>query len=121
MAGAMGAAARGAFEAGERGGGQPQADLAGSQGVEGGRGVVWDHAAFFTRRRRWERGAPYAPESCGAGICRVRRWVEGRRYERIDAKKAALEEVLQRLEAEGKVSSLVGWRYIRQALHALLS
>ena len=50
-------------------GGQPQADLAGSQGVEGGRGVVWDDAAFFTRRRRWERGAPYAPESCGAGVC----------------------------------------------------
>jgi len=73
-------------------GGQPQADLAGSQGVEGGMGVVWDHAAFFTRRRRW---------------------VEGRRYERIEAKKAAVEEVLQRLEAEGKVSSLVGWHYIR--------
>ena len=70
MAGAVGAATRGAFEAGERGGGgQPQADLAGSQGVEGGRGVVWDYAAFFTRRRRWERGAPYAPESCGAGVC----------------------------------------------------
>ena len=52
---------------------------------------------------------------------KVRRWVEGRRYERIDAKKAALEEVLQRLEAEGKVSSLVGWRYIRQALNVLPS
>jgi MoxR-like ATPase len=51
----------------------------------------------------------------------VRRWVEGRRYERIDAKKAAVEEVLQRLEAEEKVSSLVGWRYIRQALNALPS
>jgi len=70
MAGAVGAAARGVIEAGEGGGRQPQADLAGSQGVEGGRGVVWDHAAFFTRRRRWERGAPYSPESCGAGICR---------------------------------------------------
>jgi MoxR-like ATPase len=51
----------------------------------------------------------------------VRRWVEGRRYERIEAKKAAVEEVLQRLEAEGKVSSLVGWHYIRQALNALPS
>jgi len=51
----------------------------------------------------------------------VRRWVEGRRYERIEAKQAAVEAVLRRLEAEGKVSSLVGWRYIRQALHALLS
>ena len=51
----------------------------------------------------------------------VRRWVEGRRYERIEAKKAAEEEVLRRLEAEEKVSSLVGWRYIRQALNALPS
>ena len=45
----------------------------------------------------------------------------GRRYERIEAKKAAVEEVLRRLEAEGKVSSLVGWHYIRQALNALPS
>jgi hypothetical protein len=43
----------------------------------------------------------------------VLRWVEGRRYERIEVKKAAVEEVLKRLEAEGKVSSLVGWHYIR--------
>jgi hypothetical protein len=43
----------------------------------------------------------------------VRRWVEGRRYERIEAKKAAGEGVLRGLEAEGKVSSLVGWHYIR--------
>jgi len=48
----------------------------------------------------------------------VRRWVEGRRYERIEAKKAAVEAVLRRLEAEGKVSSLLGWPYIRQALNA---
>ena len=51
----------------------------------------------------------------------VRWWVEGRLYERIEAKKAAVEAMLRRLEAEGKVSSLVGWRYIRQALHALPS
>ena len=51
----------------------------------------------------------------------VRRWVEGPRCERIEAKKAAVEEVLRGLEAEGKVSSLVGWRYIRQALNALPS
>ena len=55
--------------------GQPQADLAGTQGVVG------DHAAFH--------------------------------------KGKAVEEVLRRLEAEGNVSSLVGWRYIRQALNAL--
>ena len=51
----------------------------------------------------------------------VRRWVEGRRYERIEAKKAAEEGVLRGLEAEEKVSSLVGRRYIRQALNALPS
>jgi len=56
MAGAVGAAARGAMEAGERGGGQPQADLAGGQGVEGGRGVVWGHAAFPKAKAAGEGG-----------------------------------------------------------------
>ena len=51
----------------------------------------------------------------------VRRWVEGRRYGRIEAKKAAGGAVPRRLEAEGKVSSLVGRRHIRQAWNALLS
>ena len=45
----------------------------------------------------------------------------GRRYERIDAKKTAVEEVPRRLEAEGKVSLLAGWPYIRQAWNALPS
>jgi hypothetical protein len=63
MAGAVGAAARGAIEAGERGGGQPQADLA------GGQGVVWDHAAFPKGKVVGEGGPPYAPESCGGDIC----------------------------------------------------
>ena len=51
----------------------------------------------------------------------VRRWVEGRMYESMEAKQAAVEEVLRRLEAEKKVSSLVGRPYIRQALNALPS
>jgi hypothetical protein len=38
MASAGDVTARGAMEAGERGGGQPQADSAGARGVEGGRG-----------------------------------------------------------------------------------
>ena len=38
----------------------------------------------------------------------VRRWVDGRRYERIEAKKVAVEALPRRLEAEEKVSSLVG-------------
>jgi len=51
MAGAVGAAARGAMEAGERDGGQPQADLAGVQGVVGG------HAAFHKGKAAGEGGA----------------------------------------------------------------
>ena len=42
---------------------QPQADSAGAQGV------VWDHAAFPKGKAVGEGGLPYAPESCGAGIC----------------------------------------------------
>jgi hypothetical protein len=55
--------------------GQPQADSAGAQGVEGGRGVVWDHAAFHKGkavgevRLRQVYQPPYSPESCEAGIC----------------------------------------------------
>jgi len=66
---------------------------------------------------------PYSPELNPAERVfeEVRRWVEGRRYESIEAKKAAVEEVLRRLEAERKVSSLVEWHYIRRALNALPS
>ena len=66
---------------------------------------------------------PYSPELNPAERVfeEVRRWVEGRRYESIEAKKAAVEEVLRRLEAERKVSSLVVWHYIRRALNALPS
>jgi len=77
---------------------------------------------LFTRRRRWERGGcPTLLNLVERVFAEVRRWVEGRRYERIEAKKAAVEAVLRRLEAEGKVSSLVGWHYIRQALNVLPS
>jgi hypothetical protein len=38
-------------------GSQPQADSAGGQGVEGGRGVVWDHAAFPKGKAVGEGGA----------------------------------------------------------------
>jgi len=85
---------------------------------------------LFPRGRRWERGGcggyikpSYSPELNPAERVfeAVRRWVEGRRYERIEAKNVAVEAVLRRLEAEGKVSSLVGRPYIRQALNALPS
>jgi transposase len=69
--------------------------------VEGGRGVVWDHAAFHKAKAVGEVGLrrvyqpPYSPELNPAErvFAEVRRWVEGRRYERIEAKKAAVEEV----------------------------
>jgi transposase len=91
--------------------------------------VVWGCAAFPKGKAVGEVGLrrvyqlPYAPEVNPAEriLEEVRRWVEGRRYESIEATKAAVEEMLRRLEAEGKVSSLVGWRYICQALHALPS
>jgi len=104
-------------------------DSSGAQDVEGGRSVVWDHAAFHKAKVVGEAGLrriyqpPYSPERNPAErvFAGVRRWVEGRRYERIEAKKAAVEEVPRRLEAEGKVLSLAGWHYIRQALNALPS
>ena len=66
---------------------------------------------------------PYSPELNPAEwvFAAVQRWAEGRRYERIEAKKAAGEGVLRGLEAEKRVSSLVGRPYIRQALNALPS
>ncbi len=88
---------------------QPQADLAGVQGVVG------DHAAFPKGKAAGEGGRPTLLSPKERVFAAVRRWVEGRRYERIEAKKAAVEVVPRRLEAEGKVSSLAGWRYIRQA------
>jgi len=47
------------------------------------------------------------------------RYVEGRMYGNVEAKKAAVEEVLRRLEAKGRLSTPVGWAYIREALQAL--
>jgi hypothetical protein len=115
MVGAGDVEARGAIEVGERDGGQPQADSAGLQGV------VWDHAAFPKAKVVEEGGRPMLLSPTERVFAEVQRWVEGRRYERIEAKKAAVEEVLRRLEAEEKVSSLVGRRPIRQALNALPS
>ena len=83
-------------EAGVEGG-----DSSGAQGMEGGGCVVWDHAAFHKAKVVGEVGLrrlyqpPYSPELNPAEwvFAEVRRWVEGRRYERIEAKEAAVEEV----------------------------
>jgi hypothetical protein len=46
---------------------------------------------LFTRGRRWERGGrPTLLNPAERVLEEVRRWVEGRRYERIEAKKAAV-------------------------------
>jgi hypothetical protein len=83
--------------------------------------VVWGHAAFPKGKAVGEGGRPTLLNPAERVFEAVRRWVEGRRYGRIEAKKAAVEEVLRWLEAEAKVSSLVGRRHIRQASNALLS
>ena len=83
--------------------------------------MVWGHAAFPKGKAAGEGGRPTLLSPAEGVFAEVQRWVEGRRYERIEAKKVAVEAVPRRLEAEGKVSSLVGWRHIRQALNALPS
>ena len=40
-------------------------------------------------------------------------------YGSIAAEKAAVEAVLRRLEAEGRISTLVGWSYSREAFQVL--
>ena len=93
----------------------------------GVKGVIWDHAAFHKAKAVGEGGCggyinrPMLLNPAERVFAEVRQWVEGRRYERIEAKKPAGEGVPRGLEAEGKVSSLVGWHYIRQALNALPS
>jgi len=102
---------------------QPQADLAGGQGVEGGKGEMrgMGPCGFSQGEGGGRGGHPTLLSPAEQVFAEVRRWVEGRRYELIEAKKAAREGVLRGLEAEEKVSLLVGWYYIRQALNALPS
>jgi hypothetical protein len=104
-----GAAVVGLGKAGAR-----RRDSSGAQSVEGGRGVVWDHAASHKAKVVGEAGLrrvyqpPYSPELNPAeGVfAEVRRWVEGRRYERIEARQAAVEEVPRR-RGEGLVAGRV--------------
>ena len=84
-------------------------------------GVVWDHAAFPKEKAVGEVGRPTLLSPAERVFEAVRRWVEGRRYERIEAKKVAVEGGRDGWEAEEKVSSLIGQPYIRQALHVLPS
>ncbi len=80
---------------------------------------AWGAMRLFPRGRRWERGGrPTRLNPAERVFEAVRRWVEGRRDERIEAKEAVVEGRPRGWEAGGKVSSLIGWRYIHQALSA---
>ena len=80
----------------------------------GVKGVIWDRAAFYKAKAVGEEGCgryinrPMLLNPAERVFAEVRQWVEGQRHERIEAKKAAVEEVLRQLEAERNVSSLVG-------------
>jgi len=100
---------------------QPQADLAGGAGRGRGQGRGMGPCGFSQGEGGGRGGRPTPLSPAERVFAEVRRWVEGRRYERIEAKKAAGEGVLRGLEAEKRVSSLVGRPYIRQAPHALRS
>jgi hypothetical protein len=65
-------------------------------------GVVWAHAAFHKGKAVEEGGRPTLLGPAERVFAEVRRWVEGQRYERTEAKKAAGEGVLRGLEAGGK-------------------
>jgi len=121
MAGAVGAAARGAIEAGERDGGSAASRFSRRSGRGRGQGRGMGPCGFSQGEGGGRGGHPTLLSPAEQVFAEVRRWVEGRRYELIEAKKAAREGVLRGLEAEEKVSLLVGWYYIRQALNALPS
>jgi hypothetical protein len=81
---------------------QMRVDSAGGQGVEGSRGVVWGYAAFPKGKAVGEGGRLTLLNAAEQVFAEVRQWVEGRRYERTEAKKAAGEGVLRGLEAGGR-------------------
>jgi len=85
MAGAVGAAARGAMEAGERGGRSAASRF--SRGAGRGRGPC----SFSQEEGGGRGGRPTLLSPAEQVFAAVRRWVEGRRYERIEAKKVAVE------------------------------
>ncbi len=111
----------------ERVRGKEVAQVVEKWGESGVKGVVWDNAAFHRARAVGEVGLkriyqpPYSPEvnPVERVFEEIRRHVEGRVYGSIEAKRAAVEEVLRRLETEGRLSTLVGWAYIQQAFQAL--
>jgi len=63
-----------------------------------------------------------APFTCGEGGRTgkegVRRYVKGRMYGDIEAKRAAVEAELRRVEVKGRISTQMRWSYTREAFQA---
>ena len=73
--------------------GQPQADWAGAQSMEGGRcsGRGMGPCVLSQGEGGGRGGRPTLLSPGEQVFAEVRRWVEGRRYERTEAKKVAVE------------------------------
>ena len=90
--------------------------------------IVWDRARSHKSQPVKDIGLtliqqpPYSPELNPAERVfeEVRRRVEGKIYPDLEAKKRAVEEVLENLSAyPDKVRRLTCWNWIRQAFHSL--
>jgi transposase len=100
---------------------QQQTDLA---------ALVWDGAPSHREERVQALGLPliglppYSPELNPAErfFQEVRRAVEGEPYATLDAKVAAVQDVLEQWDADPhRVRSLCGWQWIEDAAHTLPS
>jgi hypothetical protein len=90
--------------------------------------LIWDGAPSHRAEEVRAAGLPlvslppYSPELNPAERVfeEIRRWVEGRVYPTIEAKVAAVEEFLTKLDAEpARVRSLAGWDWITTAFSRL--
>jgi hypothetical protein len=90
--------------------------------------LIWDGAPSHRAEEVRAAGLPlvslppYSPELNPAERVfeEIRRWVEGRVYPTIEAKVAAVEEFLTKLDAEpARVRSLAGWDWITTAFSQL--
>lgn len=98
------------------------------QGVDA---VIWDNASVHKAKalRALEEAAParaflppYSPELSPAERLfeEVRRHVEGRLYDSMEAKRQAAEAFLTQLaQDKERVKSIAGWHWIQQALNSL--
>ena len=90
--------------------------------------VIWDGAASHRGKKvgdlHFERvfQPPYSPEVNPVERIfeEVRRHIEGRIYDTLEAKKTAAETYLDALSAnQERIKHLAGWQWIREALEAL--